>query len=97
MTEFETGYLGDLGTEPLNVGNAQEQYSPPRFKLNRISNDFMESVTSALAISELILQIEGARERQSEIDTIYMKLCDTITQEIGSTKTRKRYKLNKPY
>ena len=105
MTEFETGYLAELENEPLNNGNAPEQYSPPRFKLKRLPDNFMESVTSALAISELILQIESARETQSEIDDIYTKLCDTIIQEMRETipmysttkKTRKRYKFNKPY
>ena len=85
VTEFETGYLVELENEPLNNGNAPEQYSPPRFKLKRLPDNFMESVTSALAISELILQIEGARETQSEIDDIYTKLCDTITQEMRET------------
>ena len=106
VTEFEIGYLEPpVNNDISNNGNATEQFTPPRFKLKRIPPNFMESVNSALAISELISQIECARETQCEIDTMYTKLCDIITLEMRRTvpmytpikKTRKRYKSNKPY
>ena len=76
-----------------------------RFKLNRIPDDIFHSETSALAILELIENIELVRETQSEIDDMYNRLCDLILTEIKRTiptfdttrKSRKRYKHCKPY
>lgn len=53
---------------------------------------------------EIIRQIELCREKQSEIDTIYDKLCNVITTEMeevipfydASKNTRKRMKYTKP-
>ena len=62
------------------------------------------SDTVKKALSEIRRQIELCREKQSEIDTIYDKLCNVITTEMeevipfydASKNTRKRMKYTKP-
>lgn len=88
-----------------NLGSSNDNVCP-KFKLNRIPVDFMESELSRLAISGIIQQqIESTRETQTNIDGIYDKLCTTIWQEMNdkipkydtSRGTRRRYKNYKPY
>jgi hypothetical protein len=53
-----------------------------RYNLNKIPVNFMESELCAMAIRDLIVQIEVCREIQSSIDNIYTKLCDVIFAEM---------------
>lgn len=65
----------------------------------------MCSDTVKEALCEIIRQIELCREKQSEIDTIHVKLCNVITTEMeevipfydASKNTRKRMKYTEPY
>ena len=103
-TEFDTGVASVISDR--ETGTSDEQYSTcPKFKLNRIPDDFMESELSRLAILDIIQKIESARETQSNIDFIYEELCTTIWSEMNdkipkydtSRSTRRRYKCSKPY
>lgn len=88
------------------TGICDKQYSEcPKFKLNRIPDDFMDSELSRLAILSVIQKIESSRETQSNIDSIYEELCNTIWTEMNdkipkydtSRSTRRCYKCSKPY
>ncbi|CAC5400976.1 unnamed protein product [Mytilus coruscus] len=76
-----------------------------RYKLKSIPNEIFPSDLSKIALQSIITQIERTRETQANIDEIYSKLCDVITDEMNnkiprfstSTNTRKCLKMNKPF
>ncbi|XP_060600600.1 uncharacterized protein LOC132754030 [Ruditapes philippinarum] len=76
-----------------------------RYKLNLIPDNFMDRDIAKRALLEIIESIESSRESQEEIDSLYNKLCETITNEINhsiprynaSRRTSKRNKKAKPY
>ncbi|XP_060597076.1 uncharacterized protein LOC132750994 isoform X1 [Ruditapes philippinarum] len=76
-----------------------------RYKLNLIPDNFMDRDIAKRALLEIIESIESSRESQEEIDSLYNKLCETITNEMNhsiprynaSRRTSKRNKNAKPY
>ena len=81
-TEFDTGICSFINAS--DTGSSDKQYSTcPKFKLNRIPDDFMDSELSRLAIINIIRKIESARETQTNVDAIYEELCSTIWTEMN--------------
>ena len=97
-----TEFTALLATKHSNI---QSENDTLRFKLNRIPDDMFQSETCALAIIELIENIEIVRETQSEVDNMYNRVCNLILTEMkrniptfdATRKSRRRYKHNKPY
>jgi len=90
-------------SEPADTKGCE--WTRPRFNLNKIPVDFMESELVNRALIEIIEQIEGYRGTQGEIDNIYDNLCEAITSEMhrtipkygSSNSTSKRHRVRKPY
>lgn len=91
-----------------DVGRPREgksNFTTPRYKLNKVPSDFMNSELARMAILEIINNIEQARESQGAIDTVYAELCDSIHDEMNrriprynsSSRCNKRHKFRKPY
>ena len=81
-TAFDTGVASVISDG--KTGTCDNQYSEcPKFKLNRIPDDFMDSELSRLAILDIIQKIESARETQTNIDSIYEELCSVILNEMN--------------
>ena len=90
-----------------DVNNNQRHVSdvPKRYKLKLIPNDFFESELRKVALQNLISRIETTRETQSQLDIIYSDLCNLILDEMNdkipifdtSNRTRKKYRITKPF
>ena len=105
LTEFDTGLSFTDTNSNLHPDNNVHLKCEPKYKLNRIPDDFMQSDLSRNAILEIIRTIEGMRESQNNVDAIYERLTDTIINEMNdkipkydtSKRTQKRHRTYKPY
>ena len=101
IAEFQTSHICADNYDAHNEEASDRQ----RYKLKAIPRDFLSSNISRLALQDIISKTESFRKAQSEIDSIYSSLCDTIIMEMDnciprcdtSKKTRKRFKTHKPY
>ena len=54
-----------------------------RYKINTVSEGFLQSDINRQAVLNLIERIETSREQQTEVDSVYNKFCNVYYQEMS--------------